>query len=92
MPKLKESSPLADRIRQVEALCRELGLIIDASRYDHNICIDDEKTGLRIEYRDVEQGLSSGPSTTHFPWDTETHLLVTDERWARYKEKVREPA
>jgi len=97
MPKLKETSSLAERIRKVEDLCRELGLTIDASRYDHNVCIDDEHTGLRVEYRDIEQRVSSGSSTTHFPWDTETHLLVSDERWERYQvEKghsaIKEPA
>jgi len=90
MPQLKETSPLAKRIRQLEALALELGLTLNCDRYDHQIRIHDTKTGLTVEYRDLEQGINSGDSTTNFPHDTETHIVVREEDWVDFRGRVTE--
>lgn len=83
MPRIKADGDLASRIRRLEQLAMELGLTLTNS-CQQQIVIEDSRTGMTVEYRDIEHCGSSGPYTSCFPHDTETCIFVSNEQWEKY--------
>lgn len=86
MPRLKETCPLVQRIRQLETLALELGLTLSCRCYDGQLLIRDERSGHELEYRDLDQGGSGDDGTTNeFPWHFDTKIILTEDERERVK-------